>query len=456
MKLKVKNLGPIESAEIDLNSPFIVLSGQNNTGKTYLTTLIYSLYSINYNLPEYTLTKIEDSYSADGELTKELNIKDFFVNNMEFIEFSVEEAVKKQLSKTFSSPTENFTETEIEITLSASSILRARREHLYYAERVYDNDGLNYDITIKREKGSSELRFTLVDEGSDLGFLEDEFIPTIALKHCFELLFGKTIFFPAERQGITLFHKEIELQRLGLFESMIAINSEDSLKKLMEFSRNRINRYSKPIIDYLSFLNEMTLPYNKGGGSIDIDVKDFENSIYDGEVILSSKGNLKFKTKEREFDINVVSSTVKSLMGLNYYLKKHAKRGDFLIIDEPELNLHPDNQITIIRFIAKLVNYGLKIIISTHSEYILRELNNLMILNGILETNIEAANTFLEKYKYEKSMAMPRANVSAYLLMKNGPVEKIEIGEYGLTISTIDDTSEKLDDTTHELMFIMD
>ena len=44
MKISVENLGAISKAEVDLSKDLIILTGENNTGKTYLAYLIYSLY----------------------------------------------------------------------------------------------------------------------------------------------------------------------------------------------------------------------------------------------------------------------------------------------------------------------------------------------------------------------------------------------------------------------------
>jgi predicted ATPase len=52
-----------------------------------------------------------------------------------------------------------------------------------------------------------------------------------------------------------------------------------------------------------------------------------------------------------------------------------------LIIDEPELNLHPENQRKIARLLATLVNIGIKVFITTHSDYIIKELNLLIMMN---------------------------------------------------------------------------
>ena len=80
--------------------------------------------------------------------------------------------------------------------------------------------------------------------------------------------------------------------------------------------------------------------------------------------------------------LHSASSTVKSLFGLWFYLENQAKKGDVLMIDEPELNIHPENQRKIARVLAMLVNAGLNVVVSTHSDYIVRELNSLIMLSG--------------------------------------------------------------------------
>ena len=51
------------------------------------------------------------------------------------------------------------------------------------------------------------------------------------------------------------------------------------------------------------------------------------------------------------------------------------------MVDEPELNLHPENQRRVARLFARLVNLGIKVFITTHSDYIVKELNTLIMLN---------------------------------------------------------------------------
>ena len=80
--------------------------------------------------------------------------------------------------------------------------------------------------------------------------------------------------------------------------------------------------------------------------------------------------------------LHVSASSVKSLAGLAFYLRHTASRDGLLVIDEPELNLHPDNQRRIARILAEVARTGVRVLISTHSDYVIRELSNLIALHA--------------------------------------------------------------------------
>ncbi|MFW2724676.1 AAA family ATPase, partial [Acinetobacter baumannii] len=74
------------------------------------------------------------------------------------------------------------------------------------------------------------------------------------------------------------------------------------------------------------------------------------------------------------------SSAVRSLMIIWFWLNHVAKPNSLLMIDEPELNLHPENQRKLAKFVAALVSAGVRVFMTTHSDYIIRELNTLVML----------------------------------------------------------------------------
>nr|WP_295605136.1 AAA family ATPase [uncultured Methanobrevibacter sp.] len=64
---------------------------------------------------------------------------------------------------------------------------------------------------------------------------------------------------------------------------------------------------------------------------------------------------------------------------IQYFLQK----GNTLIIEEPENHLHPENQRILVKYLVKLINNDLNIILTTHSDYILEQFNNLIRLGKV-------------------------------------------------------------------------
>lgn len=82
------------------------------------------------------------------------------------------------------------------------------------------------------------------------------------------------------------------------------------------------------------------------------------------------------------------------------------------MIDEPELNLHPASQILLARLLVLLSNVGIKIFITTHSDYIVRELSNCVILNNF---NNEQIEKYFKNEDYISYHKLKYSNVGAYI-----------------------------------------
>ena len=72
------------------------------------------------------------------------------------------------------------------------------------------------------------------------------------------------------------------------------------------------------------------------------------------------------------------SSMVSELVPVVLYLRHVIDPGNVLIIEEPESHLHPAMQVEFICQLAKLVKAGVRVIVTTHSEWLLEELANIV------------------------------------------------------------------------------
>lgn len=157
------------------------------------------------------------------------------------------------------------------------------------------------------------------------------------------------------------------------------------------------------------------------------------------------------------------SSAVRSLLDIGFYLKHIARKNDLLIIDEPELNLHPENQRRIARLLAKLVNCGIKVFITTHSDYIIKELNTLIMLNSE-KSHIKK---IAEKENYQCNELLDVSKIKVYLAQEakiklkkyKNPVRRPTLipadinQELGIEISSFDTAIETMNRIQEEIVW---
>lgn len=143
----------------------------------------------------------------------------------------------------------------------------------------------------------------------------------------------------------------------------------------------------------------------------------------------------------------MTSSTVKSLFGLWFYLEYQARPGNIIMIDEPELNIHPNNQRQIARLLASLVNAGINIVISTHSDYIVREFNSLIMLSQ------DAGGKLRKKHKYNDEEVLQPKQVGAYLFDKHTITNFKITPSDGIYATTFDDVITNLNDVNDDIYY---
>jgi predicted ATPase len=148
----------------------------------------------------------------------------------------------------------------------------------------------------------------------------------------------------------------------------------------------------------------------------------------------------------------MTASIIKTLSSLVVYLKHRAKDNDLIIIDEPEINLHPENQIILTRIFARLANKGFRLLISTHSDYIVRELNNLLILSRKDNTSVmKNAEEF--SYKNDEYINQEDLGVYAFKFDNKVNIEQIPVTETGFNIEAMDLAIDKQSDISERLYY---
>ena len=384
LRFQVENLGVIKTGEFT-QKPLTIFCGPNNSGKTWV---MYSLYHCHGSMAGLAYERRKEKTEKREEKSLQQSLAEF----------------NKQLSTTLA-----------DVFNTSPELLANARFRLAGFDESHFQDFLN-------DPENTEFPFLM----------------------------------PAERNGLHLFFRELSTRRAALLHhaSKDNIDLNELLKDVIR------SRYALPIAHYINWLNQLpeiqrgsAKLADHGAGPFHQHALQLQKQLANGAYKVERRsGVIRFKPYQRirgtatqSMGLHMASSTVKSLFGLWFYLENQAQPGDLLMIDEPELNIHPANQRHIARLLARLVNAGLRIVISTHSDYIVREFNSLLMLsqdNGELR----------KKHRYSEDEVLAVEQVSACLFDKQSitPFEiSPEDGIYATTFDTVIEDLNRVNDDIH-------
>jgi hypothetical protein len=375
MKIKLKNLGALRQAEFELGD-LTIICGQNNTGKTYATYALFGFLStwrdaFTIDLPAELITRLLNEGFADLDLAQ-------YVTDANSILQKGCSVYTQQLPTVFAASPKNFEDSEFCV--------------------AFDSSDLRLQPTFERNFGSAKVQIFSITKKVDetkvaitlLIGKEQVKIPEQVIGHAIgdavkEIVFGHLFPNPfiasAERTGAAIFRKELNFARNRLLEQM---GSKKDLNP-MELLTKEYADYALPVktnVDFTRQLEAVAKQESYISKEFPDILKDFAN-IIGGEYVVSRDDELYYTPQGKRIRLTMdeSSSAVRSLLDIGFYIRHVAKKGDLLMVDEPELNLHPENQRRVARLFSRLVNAGIKVFITTHSDYIIKELNTLIMLS---------------------------------------------------------------------------
>jgi predicted ATPase len=419
MKFKFENLGVIKEAEIEIGN-LTVICGKNNTGKTYLSYAVWGILVGRLGLLNQDFEKILNI----EEILQKLNSNEKIAIDLGEIEDKIQLLWKDnilqkfgKINRVFDLDTKDFSNTKL---ILDENLLKIHKDKSieYDFSPIYA-DLLGSILTIKRNEDDLNAEITLID----LAHILNEII--------YDLTFFSTVLFTAQRESIILFKNAID-----------SYNS-NVIRKVKYQESTNLDRFPLPIDENLNFFRripKLSARYNRFSSSIteeiekilNIEFKVVENEIYIKEL-----------SSNNQIPLYASSSSIRQLVGIHYFIKYIANKDQLLMIDEPELGLHPENQRKIARLLVKLVNAGVKVWITTHSDYIIKELNNLIMLG-----NVSNKDEMFQQFGYTENDILKADDLRAYIaytLPEGGAkVKKVEVDKYGMVESTFDDTINEI------------
>ena len=120
--------------------------------------------------------------------------------------------------------------------------------------------------------------------------------------------------------------------------------------------------------------------------------------------------------EEQSLPMSRSSSMVSELAPLVLFLRGIIRPGDTLIIEEPESHLHPSAQTKVASTLAHLVRAGVQVIITTHSNWLLEQISNLVREGEVMKS---------EKSQTKPATWLMQEEIGAWLFRTDEPVEEI-------------------------------
>ena len=437
-RLGIRDFGPIEHADIEFR-PLTVFVGPNNTGKSYVATLSYALHrhfaaeadpyrwdSRRLVLGHRALDRVPDETLA-VELPPELASWTSAVvehDDLPRLPRSVVEAVRGEIARgdRVADPLRaeivrsfGIESTDELVRRSGSGVAKvavAPSGTLEMGELVYHirMEGDRFDVEGRASDAGNPLaaagrspeakrwtyllrREALRYQMSQLGGSAEDRRPTLHLNRILHQLAEVVrrpliaplrrlaYYLPADRTGIMHSHKMVvaalvqSAARGGLRQTpsvpKLSGVLTDFLEELIRMGDSNGPSPARPILrPVASRLEDAVL-----GGKVRVESSD------------SDYPQFRYRPEGWRSDLALMrsSSMVSELAPLVLYLRHVVGRGDVLIIEEPESHLHPAMQVEVIGWIARIVRAGLRVIVTTHSEWILDALANIVNASRVAE-----------------------------------------------------------------------
>lgn len=429
MKITIENFGAIKYFEFDTEKDLTLIFGKNSVGKSYAISLVYLILKKILELSEKSVRfvdvfgkeihndidileqdikkndSVEINISSYLEKHLVLYLEEFFINYLSDSlsnSFNDLDNLQNRLTKNKLKIKIEFSNNNLAISLGIKesnnkiniAIIECKFNKTVFLRKceTLDDKSLNNlkNIVIENDEKNIILIFPNNQEYifrfAYLGFMSGLF-ERIAkdLK-----IINSVYYLPASRSGL--------YQALGAFGQIVA-----ELSKSRSFTSKRIElpAISEPVADY--FLNLANLDSCDVVNNDFIDyVDEIEREILNGKVEFDSKSKKIFFSPNKtplKLDLSATSSMVAEISPIVSYMKyifmvnqvEENKQNPLVFIEEPEAHLHPETQVKLMRVFARLVKDNkIKLVMTSHSNYIFNAASNLVMDNKIPIDKFEA------------------------------------------------------------------
>lgn len=386
IKVRIDQLGRIRDSEI-LVSPLMVFSGESGLGKSYLALLCHYFFELLIN------TSRLNHFFVDNNI-------DFNVLSKDFKDAGTALEIKKQ---------------DLEAWMAKDAIL--------YLRYMLGYDGISGQIEITLPESIPDtMAFTYKNELT--GLVDKEEIYTI-------LSLGNLRFRIQEK---TQFDESPFAFLLRFVMIDYIFGNYQMLDSTFVLPPSRGPILTEQIIPttgmYLEFLNDMTGLNRikpRPDTASEIVLKLFR-TILEGEVNKEETTYI-YTANDASMPVSAAAASIREIAPLQILAKKQDVSRCAILVEEPEAHLHPLKQRMMADIIGALSHNGAIMQITTHSDYFLRRLNELIMFAKAKKTtdDPDKLRTLSEKVNIVEDMSIDESIIGAYLLRKQADKTSIAV-----------------------------
>lgn len=417
----VENFAKIEYARICINN-YTVLVGPNNSGKTFLMQLVQG---ISKKLPYFMDSMVNEvlQYDNYGAYKKYVinseNVNDLIAYINRKIEKEKETIIREIFGKDIYAEKIYVDAVLNEETLYTMYVMDMTRRNEVsnlpsfivglpkHVVNIFNNmnEGIA-SIINKTSLDESEKTLSIYwMSGSEESGVFSNFLEVV--------LKGNSLFLPASRTGLLLLYRDFFANKTDK-ELSFSVSEVGVVEK-----QEKSTSLTKPMYEFLRFLQT----YSEGEErckEYEDELKFFEKYLIEGHIRLNEQDGFSYSSLQEENSVPMylASSMIKEIAPIALAVRSQ-NRYNRLLIDEVEASLHPQKQLELVRFLNRLNNKGIQLILSTHSDTFAAKLSNLYVLSEKVRVKGEEV---LEGFDLTLDDLINPANLYVYefVIQKNG------------------------------------
>ena len=452
---RFSNVGPVKDAALKLGR-LTVISGRNNTGKTYITYALYGFLKswmswvtaprILDNTLEYfpSMTAMTEDLLKTGHSKVSLPSSEL-ARQRRVLSRKIGRAFSSRFRDVFNSRRDSFRNADfiVEIDdqkpnqLPSPAILKIGSHTIRIR---HDGEKIIADISSDDSSVADSRSYSNAPAAAYGVFLMQD-------------LFPRPFILSAERLGISLFYRELDFTKNQLVD-LLQRCANDAGKRPSPywFINQTTSRYATPVKDNIDFTRSIPDLPRDPSPLASHKLFDYVKNMMQG-YYSNANDDIRFISKARKkghfnIPLHLASSSARGLSDLYFYLRYSARQGQLLIIDEPESHLDTFNQVQFARLLSRFVGAGLHVVITTHSDYIVKELNNLIMLSRDIPDKKEIS----KRLGYSSDDELNAGYVRGYVA-EDGGLTACNIGPYGIEMPVFDLTIDDINEAALELSY---